>query len=536
MSLLLLKSGTVHDPANGIDGAVRDLWVQEGKIVAPPEVPTDPDQVLDLSGLVVMPGGIDVHSHIAGLGLNHARLLYPSANLPLPSVTGRLYAGMGYTTVLDAAIAPLAARHAHFDLAATPLIDKAFLILVANHHYVLSLIREKRKEELKGFLAWLLQATRGFGIKLVNPGGTEHWQQSRADIGEIDASVAGFGITPRQIIVELAAAAEHLGLPHPAHIHCNHLGVPGNWETTAATMKALSGRRAHFAHIQFHSYGGSPADPASIESRAPDLIELFNRQPALTADVGHVQFGPALGLTADTPLAHYLSRLTGRRLSTSSFELEAGCGCLPLTYKKNKLIHSLQWAIGLEWLLLVKDPWRIALSTDHPNGASFAAYPDIIHLLMDRDYRKSVWKDLHPLTRERSVLGQLDRQYTLQEIATITRAAPARMLGLANKGHLGPGADADIAVYAPSSDRRKMFALPRHVFKSGQMIIEREEPRGDVWGTLFHVTPLFDSHALAPWREWQRSFGTIAPDRYAMADEELRGNRTPVALAANHPS
>jgi formylmethanofuran dehydrogenase subunit A len=532
MSLLLLKSGTVHDPANGIDGAVHDLWVQNGKIVAPPDVANEPDQTLDLSGLVVMPGGIDVHSHIAGLGLNHARLLNPSANLPLPLATGRLYAGLGYTTALDAAIAPLAARHAHFDLAATPAIDKAFLLLVANHRYVLSLIRDKRSDELHDFLAWLLQAARGFGIKLVNPGGTEHWQQTRADIGDIDAPVAGFGVTPRQIIVELAAAAGHLGLPHPAHIHCNHLGVPGNWETTAATMKALSGRRAHFAHIQFHSYGGTPADPASVESRASDLIELFNQQPELTADVGHVQFGPALGLTADTPLAHYLWRVTGNRLSTSSFELEAGCGCLPLTYKKTKLIHSLQWAIGLEWLLLVKDPWRIALSTDHPNGASFAAYPDIIHLLMDKDYRRSVWQELHPLTRERSVLGQLDRQYTLQEIATVTRTAPARMLGLASKGHLGPGADADIAVYAPSSDRGKMFSLPRYVFKNGQMIVETEEPRGNVWGTLFHVAPPFDSQALASWRLWQRNFGTVGPDSYAIADEELRGKRISVPLAA----
>jgi formylmethanofuran dehydrogenase subunit A len=531
MSFLLLKSGTVYDPANGIDGRVHDLWVKDGKIVARPKEAQEADQVLDLSGLIVMPGGVDVHSHIVGLGLNHARLYYPSAKLPLPSTTGHLYAGLGYTTVLDAAITPLAARHAHFDFAATPIIDKAFLLLVANHRYVLELIRQKRREELYGFLAWLLQATRGFGVKLVNPGGTEHWQQAHADIADIDAPVARFGVTSRQIILELSVAAESLGLPHPAHIHCNHLGVPGNWETTAATMKALSGRRAHLAHIQFHSYGGSPADPMSIESRAPDLVELFNQQSDLTADVGQIQFGPAFGLSADTPLAHYLWRVTGARLSTSSFEMEAGCGCLPLSYRKNKFVHSLQWAIGLEWLLLIKDPWRIALSTDHPNGASFEAYPNVIHLLMDKDYRQAVWQELHPLARERSVLGQLEREYTLQEIATITRAAPSRILGLANKGHLGPGADADIAVYAPSSDRQEMFSLPRYVFKSGEMIVEREEPRGNVCGTLFHVEPHFDSHMLAPWREWQRRFGTVAPDRYAIADEELKGMRAPVRLA-----
>ena len=41
--------------------------------------------------------------------------------------------------------------------------------------------------------------------------------------------------------------------------------------------------------------------------------------------------------------------------------------------------------------------------------------------------------------REQSELAGLDRQYTLSEIAIITRAGPARILGLKNKGHLGPG-------------------------------------------------------------------------------------------------
>ncbi len=45
--------------------------------------------------------------------------------------------------------------------------------------------------------------------------------------------------------------------------------------------------------------------------------------------------------------------------------------------------NALQWAIGLELFLLVRDPWRIFLTTDHPNGAPFATYPHLIRLLMD---------------------------------------------------------------------------------------------------------------------------------------------------------
>ena len=67
--------------------------------------------------------------------------------------------------------------------------------------------------------------------------------------------------------------------------------------------------------------------------------------------------------------------------------MEAGCGIVPIKYKDKSLVHALQWAIGLEWYLLVEDPWRVAMSTDHPNGGSFLAYPQIIRLLMDRTYR-----------------------------------------------------------------------------------------------------------------------------------------------------
>src|SRR5207247_5272629 len=64
------------------------------------------------------------------------------------------------------------------------------------------------------------------------------------------------------------------------------------------------------------------------------------------------------------------------------------------------------------------------------------------------------------------------REYTLREIATITRAGPARLLGLTSKGHLAPGADADVTIYANEPDRAKMFATPRHVLKAGTLVVE----------------------------------------------------------------
>src|SRR5207302_9176611 len=102
---------------------------------------------------------------------------------------------------------------------------------------------------------------------------------------------------------------------------------------------------------------------------------------------------------------------------------------------------------------------------------------EIVQLLMDRTYREEVLKRVHPRVLERSTLKDLDRQYSLYEIAIITRAGPARMLGLKHKGHLGAGADADITIYTPSADKRAMFELPRYVIKAGEIVVEQGEIR-----------------------------------------------------------
>jgi hypothetical protein len=62
MSQLRIRGGTVYDPANGIDGVERDICIDNGTIVD--SVPA-PAAVIDARGMVVMPGGVDIHSHVA---------------------------------------------------------------------------------------------------------------------------------------------------------------------------------------------------------------------------------------------------------------------------------------------------------------------------------------------------------------------------------------------------------------------------------------------------------------------------------------
>jgi formylmethanofuran dehydrogenase subunit A len=539
---LKIAQGRVVDPANVVD-EVRDLWVSDGRIVAAPGDDVRPSRTIDARGDVVMPGGVDVHCHLAGPKINAARVVRPEearrgsvprrpgfrsgtlGSVPSSFATAYGYAGLGYTTALDAAVPPLGARHVHHEFRDTPILDKAFLVLLGNNHYAMDRVREADNDRLRSYMAWMLEATRAYGIKVVNPGGIERWKEGRGNVVTLDDTVEGFGVTPRQILSSIARAVDELALPHPVHVHGLNLGLPGNWKTTLETMKALDGHRAHLAHIQFHSYGGGLEESVTFDSKVAPLVDQFLMQPHLTADIGQVTFGETTSLTADGPVGQYLQRVTGRKWFSHDVEHETGCGVVPITYEDKNYVHALQWAIGLEWFLRVDNPWRIALSTDHPNGGPFLAYPEIIALLMDRGLRQETLAKLPERVRARSGLADLAREYSLAEVATVTRAAPARMMGLSNKGHLGIGADADITIYRPDADKRRMFASPRYLIKGGAIVLDDGELRQAPDGATLSVRRLYDEAEKAAIAEWFDASASFRFRNFAVSGEEVIGER-----------
>lgn len=515
---LRIRGGRVVDPGSGVDDVVRDVCIEAGRIVA--ALPEDAP-VLDATGLVVMAGGVDIHSHLAGAAVNMARRLAPGGNGPVPPApdTGRLYARLGYTTAFDAAVPLAGARHAHAELADTPILDKGFYVVLGNDDFLLSALEAGEDERAAHVLAWAVGAARAYGVKVVDPGGFRAWRDRRAPIG-LDETVPGYALTPRRILTAIAAGVDALGLPHPMHLHCNNLGLAGNVATTLGTMQALEGRRAHLAHLQFHCYGGAPGERP--RSQAPVVAEALDRNPALSADVGQVMFGPAMVMTADVGAAERLHDLTGRRWVDADLELEGGCGILPFEYREKNAVHATQFVAGLELLLLSADPWRLVLSTDHPNGGSFLAYPRLIRLLMDRAFRDEQIRRLPAAALEGTALGEgLGREYSLSEIAIVTRSAPARLLGLASKGHLGPGADADLALYAPGADVEAMFAEPRWVFKGGVRVVASGRVQGDdVIGRTVHVSPRHDPAVERDIRALLAREGTLAFEDYVCGERE----------------
>jgi formylmethanofuran dehydrogenase subunit A len=534
--MLRITGGKVYDPANHVAGEVRDVAIADGRIVSR----VDGGRTIDATGMVVLPGGVDVHTHVAGAALNFARAMTPETQrqalpflhtperrmglgglTPTTFATGYLYAGMGYTTVTEAAVPVLSAKHTHEELRDTPLLDKACLLLMGNNEIVMDLLEAGEAERAGQVVAWLIWAAKTYGIKAVNPGGVAAWKWGKNAKGLSDPVEGYRTVTPAKIIRALADIIDGLGLPHPLHLHGNHLGMPGNAATTIETMKVLEGRRAHLAHLQFHAYGGD--DWATMRSEATAVAEYFNAHPGFTTDAGAVLFGNAMTITADGPWQHLLHDLTGKKWGNIDVENETGCGIVPYVYKRSSLVNAIQWAVGLELLLQIRDPWRIFLTTDHPNGAGFWRYPELVQLLMDREYRRERVKALPAKAQKRIVLGELDREYTLSEIVTITSAGPARALGLAQKGHLGVGADGDVAIYDERPEGLALFKAPRYVIKGGEVVVEDGQIRTVAEGREFVVRPAFDAGIEDYLRPLFQQFYTMSFDNYPVEAERVHG-------------
>jgi formylmethanofuran dehydrogenase subunit A len=501
--LTCLRGGRIIDPA-GDRTRVGDLFIEDDRVVAEP-VGRAVDHTYDVTGKVVMAGGIDIHSHIAGGNVNTARLLLPelhpgqtpsSPNLLLSSArwstfeTGCLYAKMGFTTVVEPAVSPHHALHAHLELADTPIIDKATLTVFGNHDFLLSMLREgESASAIADYVGATIAATRGLGVKCINAGGATAFKYN-ARAFSLDDVVPHYGVTSRAIVEALQQAVTDLKIPHPLHLHMNNLGIAGNVETALATIEAARGLPLHLAHLQFYAYGSE--GKRGFSSAAARLAEAVNAAKNVTVDIGQVMFGPTVTVSLDV-LRQYNGSRNARPNKWVIFDGDAnGGGIVPYDYRRSDFYNAVQWACGLELFLLIDDPWRVFFTTDHPNGAPFTSYPDLLALLMSRDLRAEWLAEMPRSVAEMTTLGAIAREYTLEEIAAMTRAAPAKLLGLADRGHLGPGARADIAVYEDDMDRARMFGDAHLVFKDGDLVVRDGAVTQYRAGRTLESRPQFD--------------------------------------------
>ena len=535
--MIKLEGGRVYDPANGVDGKLMDLYIEDGKLVKP-AAGKKVRRVIGLNGSIVMAGGIDIHTHIGGGKVSIARLLLAQDHddnrvassaltrsgsgsiAPSSFVTGYRYAEMGYTTCFEPAMMPVNARQSHLEMADTPMLDTGAYALLGNDDFLLRLLNAGKEQPLvNDYVAWTIHAARAMGIKVVNPGGISAFKFNQRKL-DLDEKNNYYGMTPRNVLTALLDALEAIGVPHPLHVHGCNLGVPGNYLTTLETIAAADGRPLHLTHVQFHSYGAE--GDRKFSSAAAQLAEAVNLNRNVSIDVGQIMFGQTVTTSADSMMQHKGHiHAHPKKWVCMDIECDAGCGVVPFRYRDRNFVNALQWCIGLEIFLLVKDPWRIFLTTDHPNGAPFTSYPHLIRLLMDKGFRNDMLTTINKDAADASILSTLDREYSLYEIAIITRAAPARSLGLRNHGHLGTGATADITVYKPDDDAEAMFATPEYVFKRGELCVRNGKVCAIPATSTHVVEPEYDPGIEKPLKSYFDRYMTMSLENFKLSREEL---------------
>ena len=538
MSLIKLANGKIYDPANQVDGIVKDIYLRNGRIVERPRSDETISQTYNLTGKVVMAGAIDMHTHIGGGKINIARMMLPEdhrANehphtdicgsgcgnaAPSTLTTGYRYAEMGYTAGFEPAILPINARQAHLEMGDTPIIDKGGYAMLGSDDFLLRMLTAKQDQNaINDYVAWTLHASQAIGIKVVNPGGISAFKFNQRKL-DLDEQHTYYNVTPRDILKTLSRAVHELGVPHPLHVHANNLGVPGNFETTLNTMGASEGFPLHLTHIQFHSYGNE--GDRKFSSAAAQISEALNKHQHISADVGQIMFGQTVTASGDSMMQHLNANHANPKKSViMDIECDAGCGVVPFKYRDQNYVNALQWAIGLEIFLLADDPWRIFLTTDHPNGAPFTSYPHLIRLLMDKTFRNETFAKLNLDAQAMSTLSSIDREYSLYEIAIMTRAGAAKLVGLRDRGHLGVGAAADITVYSDNPDREKMFAKPDYVFKDGELVVKDGAVVKVTWGATHTVKPEFDRGIEKQLTQYFEKYHTIQLDNFKISNDEI---------------
>ena len=185
---------------------------------------------------------------------------------------------MGYTTVIEAAVPILSAKHTHEELRDTPIVDKACCVLMANNEILLDLLEAGEIERAKHVVAWNIWAAKAYGVKAVNPGGVAAWKWGKDAKSAVRAG--------RRL--QQGDAGARSSRPWPAswtswacRTRCTCTATtsarPATYTTTLETMKVLEGNRAHMAHLQYHAYGGD--DWHTMRSESVADRRLLQRPP-----------------------------------------------------------------------------------------------------------------------------------------------------------------------------------------------------------------------------------------------------------------
>ncbi len=538
MEKITIKNGLVYDPLNDIKGEVKDILIEEGKFV---EQFSSEGEVKEInaSNKTVVPAALDIHTHVASRQVNWARLLgtkneaYKRAwnGLTLDNIATQ-YISNGYTFLLEANVYPSLAKQTTFNFTNLPGLDKGMLLNVSNLWALESEFEREKVEEISYFISDLLRICKGFGIKVYNPFEAETWNFNLLR-DELDKEGRLYSFSPLSVYSSLTKAVEKLKLPHSIHAHIDGYETEIGQKNVIKVLETIKGIESEvvqdngFSRSQtFHL---SHANAYNIDGNNSKLIDLLNTNQNLDIDVGMVSFNEINPLiTSDRHLIKRYDNLDDHKIIKNAVESEGDSFVTLRKLKKSNKQDCILWANALELALKVKNKWQVQLSFNFPNYSDISSLPQITSWLISKKARETFMDGMNDIFIDDTSLADLDDVLSFYEYIILTRASPAKSMGLASiKGGFTPGADGDVNILDIDIDEidlsnefEKLASALRnveYVIKNGEILKHGDKinlkNEGKIFWTEGHVDGQAKEKIMSKKREFYQKYYSIFYNR-----------------------
>ena len=414
---MALVGGRVMDPESGLD-AVRNVGISNGTIVAITDQSIDADETVDVAGLVVAPGFIDLHAH------------------GQDPVSNRLQAADGVTTALEMELGVypvgdwLASREGkaviHFGATVGHLGARVKLMHGIDIGHNPTLPAEENKA---------LERKRDYAYKEASPEQIERLIQL-LDHG-LDEGALGLGLgityTPAASTTEIFRAfqlAAGRGAPVFVHVRGTGSGPALGGFQEVISNAAASGAALHIVHMN-----------SSANERAPVVLEMIRGARSRGVDLTTETYPYTAGCTwiesavfdswedvSDEKYRLLQWPPTGERLTGETFRKYREQGGWVILHG-NRSEKTNEWLLSQPDVMIASDGIPFLYGPTHPRGAGTFS------------------RVLGRYRRDQNSLGLMQalEKMTLQPARRLENFAPV----FKKKGRVRVGADADLTVFDP---------------------------------------------------------------------------------------